>query len=1065
MAQTRGKSTAKGLLKRASQLVSGLQSTGKDSGDLYSRLSSANDEFAAGRYSEAELLAEEVVVIANALRHSKALVQAESKRAEPSPKLLRAVGVNTRQALEKFLAGRGLESHISKVARGVAQSAIERERGRIERAIAKISKLQSAAACCDLQKQLDIDGRLAQMVAGKQLGERIAQAISETTAGLTDQEQVKVLSGQIVREVLYGKELANLMGQAVSQEMAQNPPPNREDIEALALERIGRELGDSDLSHAVRRTALGVTEQVINERGLINREESQAAASEVAGEIFSRLFDSEGVRSRIEQLSREVATEVSEALPLLSREEATEIARKESALKFGQELDLVLGQQLSSEEFEARVRFLAEEVTGEVLDEHIGQAQIEREGSSDFSARVREIAAEADNGVVGSQALDQRIQEVVGGVLRKNPPPTRDEIEACALQRLCSELGGSSVLEGVRNAAGSVVESVLGASDFVTTIGVREIASQKFESVLGDLRERILDEDSIRQIAAGVSQEKIVTALSALPDEARLRELASEVVAGKIVEAIGGLPDEDRLKALAEEAIAQKAAELGKSIPGEDSIRKLATEIATEKLVVLAKKLRAEIPEESGIRDLAADVADEKIRAAIGDLPGEGRIGEIAAAAAAEKVAALVGKLPDEKKVSQLATAVAEEMLSKALQVLPGEDRFRELAEQAASAKVAEVAASIPGDKQIIDIVAKVSTEKISKVLRNLPDEKRVRALAGEISDLKTSQALSRQLDSKEFVARVDKIGSQAAKQVITGDLDKALKKLLGGDDFVARVRKLTVATFEDKLSEAKRVLSQTDTNGKRIVELTTKVVSGKVSLQALTDKLEKRLKELGVVQGQLSKKVGGLSKSGNVPQASITDQLGTALKAYTKSEDLAARIAELIGSASEVPAATGGLSKDLEERLSKLEDGLEVLPSYLQGTAQIYQRLNGLEKDLERMPGAEHLEDEISDLRKQLALSAKKLADMSPPETVRDLAESALAESHEHLNRLEEEHSDGRGGEEFRKLIHREIGVAGSGSGDGKLDSQAIAKTLSALLDTPEFAQKIKNLLPKAKS
>jgi hypothetical protein len=1454
MAQPRGKSKAKRLLKRAAKLVGALHAAGKDVADLHARFSTANDQFAAGRYSEAELLAEEVVVIANAL--GQGAVRLERVSSEPSPKLLKAMGAEIRKALEKFQGGRALESQVRKLAREIAAHAVERERTRTDRTAAKLSRAECAQACAELQAGLDLDGRLAGLLAGRELGERIELAISEAISELPGEERLRALADGTVREVLYGKELATLMGEAVNRGLEQSPPPSREEIETYALERVRRELGDDDLSTAIRHAAREVADGAIAERGLISAEEARTAAAEVAGEAFPRLFDSDAARSRIEELARDVATEVADALPVLSRGDAAEIAGEVSAQKLREELEFALGQHLASEDFDNRVRVLTEGVIDAALRARIAEGLIEREASDEFSKRVREIAAEADQGLLGGEALAERVRKVVSAVLRESPPPTWDEIENCAIQRLRSELGGSSVTEGVQNVARAQIESVLGASDFVGAAAAQELAQEAANSVAGptageigkiaaqaadhalalrdlpdegrvravaqellgeqlsaavagvptageveQIAARILeakagellgavpgdeqirdlarevaaervaaalqdlpdeervqqiaaataeelrgtvpdearihelassvaaelltdtlrdlpDEDRLREVASEVADGKITDALAGLPGEDRLRELASEVVAGKIVEAIGGLPDEERLKALAEEAIAGKAAELGESIPDEGRIRELAAEIAAEQLAVLAEELREATPDEAGIRGIAAGVAEEQLRAALRELPGEERVGEIAAAAAAEKIDAAVsdlpdeerfrelaaevvavkiaeaisdlpdeerlkslaeeaitgkaaelgesildegrirelaasvaedqvhaalrdlpgedrvgeiaaaaaaekvdaavrgipdeerirelagqiaaeklaaaaeqlggtpdesdireiaaavaeeqvraavealpgeervveiaaaaaaaagekvdavlGELPDENKVRELAAAVAEERVGDALKGLPGEEQLRELAADVAAAKIAEVAGSLPGDEQIRELAAEVSAEKMSEALSDLPDEERVRALAEELSERKVGEALGRQLE---------------------------------GDDFAARVKDLTVALLDEKLSGA-----QAESNGSvpgedRIRELAAEVVSDRVSGRVLAgfiqdvleklqasgqmpggggiskqqaEQLDERLREFGATQAELRNAVRGLREtqtvsgggeadksqleahvrsllrsytssealaeriaevagtisepaegeggprtremidqlvaervSASVEQeltdeklaaglraavgAALSERLGASLEAYTSSEALAERIAELSsGGASAASAAPAGLSEDLLERLAKLEEGLEVLPSYLQGTARMYQRLNSLEKNLGRMPDSEQVEEEISELRRQVTNSAEKLSDMPASQTVREMAKSALAETLEQLDRLEAEHSEGRAGEQLRKLIHREVEAAAAAG--GKVDHEEIAKVLGALMGTPQFAEKIEGLLP----
>jgi uncharacterized coiled-coil DUF342 family protein len=171
---------------------------------------------------------------------------------------------------------------------------------------------------------------------------------------------------------------------------------------------------------------------------------------------------------------------------------------------------------------------------------------------------------------------------------------------------------------------------------------------------------------------------------------------------------------------------------------------------------------------------------------------------------------------------------------------------------------------------------------------------------------------------------------------------------------------------------------------------------------------------------------------------------------------ELAAALAEVRKTVEEVRAGgaggVGGLDPKMAARIQRIEDSFEALPTYLQGTATVYQRLNRLEKSLERAPAGGQVEEEIKQLREEVTGTAKKLSVIPGADSIRDMAEQALEETLTHIERLEAEHTEGRAGEHLRGIIRQEVRAAGGGG----MDCEVLSATMRELLKSPDFAGKV---------
>ncbi len=1276
MADSQGKSTAKRLMKRATKLVEALQAAGADISDLHARLAISKDEFGAGRYHEAEMLAEEVVVIANALRHHGGSGRPARAAIEPSPHLMRAVGGKIRKALQALVDGRKLETRVRRVAREVVERAVERERTRAQRTASQLVREESRQACEELSTRIDIEGRLGGLLAGRELGERIAGQIAEALSALPDEQRVRALCDEVGRRALFSEELAAVIKETTDRELEAHAPPSREEIEAIALERIARELGAKDVASAVRETAQAVAEESIAACGYLTPGDVSDRAGDVAAEVFRRLLDAPETRQQFSGLAGSVAREVVENVPRLSAAEAEEIAAAAVSAGFEKYFGPAFRSSLEGEAFGSRVEELARGAASGVFDSRVPAAL---------------------NGLPDEERVRQLASEAVAQSLHQDPPPTWQEIENCAISRVRAELGGARINEAIAAIARGEAHAVLAERECVTADQARQVAREIVGSAgpsSEEIREiatraaseelsamAIPDAGTVRQLATELIEEKLAVALSGALDEERVGELAATIAAGKISEVVAGIPDEQRVRAVAGEVAGRVVAEASTGaldeerartlaaevteervsavvadLPNEDRVRELAAAAAGEKalddeavrniaLAAVDKQLsdmRAGIPGEERIREIAAGVAVERVAEALGALPDEERIRslacevverrmeeaaaetldesqvralaaevygqqgpdadavrEIAGAVAAERVAGLaseerVGELLSEKVDGLIGEEQVRELLARQVDGLAGEDRVRALAAEVcgqqaldadavreiAAAVAAEGVAGLAREERVGELLSEkvdglIGEERVRELIAQqvagLAGEGRVRALAAEVyaqqgpdadAVREIAEAVAAErfagLASEERVAellseRVDGlIGEERVRELIAqqvaGSLDAmdfsavvrsaaedAVEKALSAGGLVTsevlaeRLREATSGLDRSAELEALRTEMRTlreaapetesgvdeaqvralvgDEVGKAVAERLNTALESYTSSEALSARIAEIARSAaGPVDEKIAAHVDELVEEAvadrvraavevhlagdgiaaqmqTAVSTALGERLGQALEAYTSSEALAARIDELIGDsvtnavgeqlASEEfetrfralgrgaagEAVSGAVSDEDAERLRKLEGSLEALPAYLQGTARIYQRLNGLEKSLERMPQSEHVEEEISELRKQVASTAEKISDMPGPQTVREMAESALTDTLEHIDRLEAEHSEGRAGEHLRELIRRE--VASAAPGGGKVDHEEIAKVLGALMGTPQFSEKLKKLLP----
>ncbi|MHC4916225.1 MAG: hypothetical protein ACYTGB_12115, partial [Planctomycetota bacterium] len=211
MSKAHDRAVASRLIQRARKGVEHLRKRGADVGDLEARLATARDEMAAHRYLQAQMLAEEANVIANALRFLTAARPPAAVSGKPSPKLLKALSAEIKGRIKEFLAGSGLEKKVRLLARDTVGTALEKERPRFAKAALRSAKEESSAACGQLAAKLNIDGRLAGLLDGKELAKRISSAIEEAVSPLLNEAQVGALIQDAIRRTMYSRELTDLI--------------------------------------------------------------------------------------------------------------------------------------------------------------------------------------------------------------------------------------------------------------------------------------------------------------------------------------------------------------------------------------------------------------------------------------------------------------------------------------------------------------------------------------------------------------------------------------------------------------------------------------------------------------------------------------------------------------------------------------------------------------------------------------------------------------------------------------------------------------------------------------
>ena len=293
MAGSRERAAACRALRQASRSAAALRRGGMDTADLDGRLAAAEGQLAADSYHDAQILAEEVIVVAKTLkgllppaRRAGAARAPRTVTAEPSPRLRRALANEIKGQIKRLLESRKLAARIRRVAGEVAARALERDRKKIERTLQRVSGERADEACRSLAAELDLDGRLTGLLEGEALAGAIGRAIDEALAAVPDEARVQALAGEIVRKSLGGEELARVVREISAGLIKKTPPPSREEIETLAVERVRRELGARDILAGVESAARAAAGKALAASGLV----TEAAARQIAGKLATESF-------------------------------------------------------------------------------------------------------------------------------------------------------------------------------------------------------------------------------------------------------------------------------------------------------------------------------------------------------------------------------------------------------------------------------------------------------------------------------------------------------------------------------------------------------------------------------------------------------------------------------------------------------------------------------------------------------------------------------------------------------------------------------------------------------
>jgi hypothetical protein len=828
MADSREKTSAERLLKRASKVVEVLRAKGEDTSDLDARLATAETELAVGRYGEARNLAEEAVVIANALRHRFAVRAAEAKAAEPSPRLLKAIGAEVKRAIADFLTGRKLETRVRQVAGELIEKAAERERAKLEKTAQHLGKQEAEEACRRLDARLDLAARMS---------------------ALPDESRVRALAEDIAGRML-----------------DENPPPAREEIEEYALDRVRREMGVENLSSGVESATREVVERVLTEGGFVTAQGAHADAAELITAEFSRLLGSEQVEERVVELARAVTDEVVAAAPRLSAEQAAEISRGILEQRLGPELKSALAAHLVSDAFGERVEELAAEVAGGVSEESVQHALAKHLGSKELAARIGEVAgkslekrirgavSEAREGMLtekqvqglSAKVVDEQVPGLIEKALSEIPDggKVRSIADEVAGQHVSAAV--SAALSGVpdesriRELAGEVARGVAGevvaGVPRLTAGQAEEIAgrvlSERFGEEVGPALEKHLEgeglrakvEELSRAVADEVAEARVGAAVSqvlgGVPDESKVRELADGVVEERVGAAVedvlGRIPDGDRIRALSgevfaervktalsglldSEAFAERVHQLG-SGAAEDVVRRRIEAALTEQLE--SDALAGRIGQLS--RDIAGKVLDERFGAEVDaalerHLEGEGL---------REKVEEVSKRIADEVAERRVNAAVSE-----ALNRVPDESRIRELAgeiaEARASAAVSDALGGVPDEARIRELAADVARGVAGEAVAGAPrlTAEQAEEIAGRVLSerfgAEVGAALEKHLEDGGLRAKVEELSRAVADEVAEARVGAAVSQALGGVPDESRVRELAGGVAEERVGAA----------------------------------------------------------------------------------------------------------------------------------------------------------------------------------------------------------------------------------------------------------------------
>jgi len=578
-----------------------------------------------------------------------------------------------------------------------------------------------------------------------------------------------------------------------------------------------------------------------------------------------------------------------------------------------------------------------------------------------------------------------------------------------------------------------------------------ETFQQRVQQALQQILDRIPSDDRVRDLAGEVFRERLSgTVLAGF-----IKDVLEKLLASR------GLPEGEELKKQVAEQVAGSLDAFDFSSVARDAARQVVDKSLAESGLVSEDDLAARFEALPGAPDHGPEI--EALRAEIQALR-EAMPEPVGTDELEKRVETLESGQAEVRSATRDAGAALEELRAAhaesssaivAASDVPDEDRIRELAREAAGqvladAPVPEMEAHLDEEK-IRELVAAETGRAVADRLNTaLESYTSSEALSDRIAEIALSTAGPSDEETAAHVRElVDGVVSDRVRAVV--------EEQLTGESIAAQLQAAVGTAVAERLGKALEAYTSSEALAARIDE----VVGGSIG-KSVTEHL---------ASGEFEEKIRALA-----PAADQADEFGREIAALRAELD--GRLAGLVGDErfgalesaqqemrallDELKTAAVPAAVDSARRLDKLEEALETLPAYLQGTARIYQRLNGLEKSLERMPQPDQVDEEIRELRRQVASTAEKISDMPAPQTVREMAESALADTLAHIDRLEAEHSEGRAGEHLRELVRREVEAAGGGGDGGEaLGREEVARLVGGLMDTPQFAEKVRALVP----